>query len=228
MTAVLNGTERRAAVAAWRAAAETGRELTGAELAAQFPPRSPRWGRDVIAEAKRQDTLPRVPEVPERQGSGGAQDTDALRAVEAFPVGNPHRDEDSLGDEPLPRQAERRPWYDTGIVLVVAAVAAAASYGHMAHVAALAGEPGWIAHLFPVTVDGLVLAALRRGQSGRWWLLLGLAVSVGANVLSQYPHMIDQLGPAVSAWPPLALYGTHRLLHRRPETKENAHVRPHR
>ena len=212
---MVNGTARHEALAAARQAALDGVPLTGAQLAERYG-KSERWGRQVAAEAKAAaGGMPEVAAADERQNGGNPQDTDALRAVEAFPVGNPHRDEGSLGDEPLPRQAERRPWYDTGIVLVVAAVAAAASYGHMAHVAALAGEPGWIAHLFPVTVDGLVLAALRRGQSGRWWLLLGLAVSVGANVLSQYPHMIDQLGPAVSAWPPLALYGTHRLLHRR-------------
>jgi hypothetical protein len=51
----------------------------------------------------------------------------------------------------------------------------------------------------PNTVDGLVLAALRRGRAGRWWIALGIAVSAA--------------GPIVSAWPPLALFGTHRLLH---------------
>ena len=109
---------------------------------------------------------------------------------------------------------DRRQWQDSLITLTVAVVAAAASYGHMFEVALLAGEPMWIARAFPITVDGLVLASLRRGPQGRWWLRLGVAVSVAANVLSRYPDLAHEAGPIVSAWPPLALYGTHRLLHR--------------
>lgn len=105
----------------------------------------------------------------------------------------------------------RRTWQDTAITLVVALVAAAASYGHMLDVALMAGEPVWIARLFPVTVDGLVLAALRRGEHGRRGLALGVAVSIAANVLAQFPDVAATAGPVASAWPPLALYGTHRL-----------------
>jgi hypothetical protein len=104
-------------------------------------------------------------------------------------------------------------WLDSAIILIVAAVAAAASYGHMLEVAQWAGESLWIARAFPVTVDGLVLAALRRGRHGRWWLALGIAVSVAANMLARYPDLAATAGPIVSAWPPLALFGTHRLLH---------------
>jgi hypothetical protein len=109
---------------------------------------------------------------------------------------------------PKPVEAEgRRSWQDSFITLTVAVVAAAASYGHMCEVALLAGEPLWMARAFPVTVDGLVLAALRRGPQGRWWLRLGVVVSVAANVLSRYPELAQAAGPVVSAWPPLALYG---------------------
>jgi hypothetical protein len=101
------------------------------------------------------------------------------------------------------------------ITLTVALVAAAASYGHMLEVALMAGEHPWIAKAFPITVDGLVLAAIRRGEDGRGWLALGAAVSVAANVLAQFPEAAATVGPVVSAWPPLALYGTHRLLHLR-------------
>jgi hypothetical protein len=104
---------------------------------------------------------------------------------------------------------------DSVIILVVAAVAGAASYGHMLEVAVWAGEPVWLARAFPITVDGLVLAALRRGRQGRWWLALGIAVSVAANMLARYPDLAATVGPVVSAWPPLALFGTHRLLHTR-------------
>jgi hypothetical protein len=78
----------------------------------------------------------------------------------------------------------------------------------MLEVAVWAGEPAWIARAFPLTVDGLVLAALRRGRQGRWWLALGIAVSVAANMLARYPDLAATAGPVVSAWPPLALFGT--------------------
>jgi hypothetical protein len=44
---------------------------------------------------------------------------------------------------------------------------------------------------------------------------LGIAVSVAANMLARYPDLAATAGPIVSAWPPLALFGTHRLLHTR-------------
>jgi hypothetical protein len=137
-------------------------------------------------------------------------------SAEATPRQQPHAAQ-AVATEPgrsVHPQPERRSrlLLDTAITLVVTAVAAAASYGHMLHVALMAGEPMWIARAFPVTVDGLVLAALRRGEDGRGWLALGAAVSVAANVLAQFPELAATAGPVVSAWPPLALYGTHRLL----------------
>lgn len=210
---MVNGTARHEALAAARAAAADGVPLTGAQLAERYG-RSERWGRDILAEARAaDDPLPVVAAADERQNGGNALDTDGAEVVGEIVAREPLS---GPADEPLPRQSQRQPWFDTAVTLVVAAVAAAASYGHMAHVATLAGEPLWLARAFPITVDGLVLAAIRRGESGRWWLLLGLVVSVGANVLAQYPATVAQLTPAVSAWPPLALYGTHRLLHRKP------------
>ena len=50
---------------------------------------------------------------------------------------------------------------------------------------------------------------------GRWWLAVAIAVSVAANMLARYLDLAATAGPIVSAWPPLALFGTHRLLHRR-------------
>jgi hypothetical protein len=46
-------------------------------------------------------------------------------------------------------------------------------------------------------------------------LALGIAVSVAANMLARYPDLAATAGPVVSAWPPLALFGTHRLLQAR-------------
>ena len=85
------------------------------------------------------------------------------------------------------------------IVLVVAVVAAAAATGHMLELALMAGEPLWRPRAFPITVDGLALAALRRGEQGRRWLTLALAASVAANVLAQFPEHAAAANPVASA-----------------------------
>jgi len=123
-----------------------------------------------------------------------------------------------------PTDKRRKSWLDSGVILVVAVVAAAASYGHMLHVAHLAGEPLWIARAWPITVDGLAIAALRRGERGRPWLLLALAVSIASNVLAGYPETVATIAPAVKAWPPLALFGCHVLLHAHPAKTKTAHA----
>lgn len=182
---------RTAAVEAWRA---SGGSLTAKEIAGRFD-RSDRWARDVIADA--------------RNGSHPAATAPEPAAVVAPTA--------PIAATPAAPVAVRQPrhWADTTTVLVVAVVAAAASYGHMLEVASMAGEPLWLARAFPITVDGLAVAALRRGDEGRRWLALALVVSVAGNVLAQFPEAAATAGPVVSAWPPLALYGTHRLLHGR-------------
>jgi hypothetical protein len=191
-----NGTAAVAARDAYRASVAAGEPLSGAELARRYD-RSPSWGQGIVA-------AERTAIDAERQ----AVPVESLAPPEAQPA--PPGAE--LAPAPAaPDDRQRRPWYDTAVTLVVALVAAAASYGHMIDVALMAGEPLRIARAWPVTVDGLVVA-LRRGERGRPWLALGLAVSVGANVLAQFPDWAASAGPVVSAWPPLALYGTHRLL----------------
>jgi hypothetical protein len=158
---------------------------------------SDRWGRDRVAEIQRNET----PGSPVELVEPAAPEVQAL--VEAGP--------ESTVREAEPDK-EGGTWLDSLIILAVAAVAAAASYGHMLEVAVTGGEPLWLARAFPITVDGLVVAALRRGRDGRWWLALGVAVSVAANMLSRYPELAEAAGPVISAWPPIALFGTHRLL----------------
>jgi hypothetical protein len=198
-----NGTGRHAtpdrqaaARDAYRASVAAGAPMSARQLAEQFD-RSARWGRQVIADAVAADRHNGNHPTAERQPQPA--DTSPVAAT----------------PQPVAATAQPRPWLDSTITLVVALVAAAASYGHMLDVALMAGEPLWIARAFPVTVDGLVLAALRRDQHGRRWLALGAVVSVAANVLAQFPDIAATAGPVVSAWPPLALYGTHRLLHAR-------------
>ncbi|MCF7552247.1 DUF2637 domain-containing protein [Pseudonocardia sp. WMMC193] len=104
-------------------------------------------------------------------------------------------------------------------VSVVAAVAAVASYVHMHELATEAGE-GWRAHLIPLSVDGLLVAAsmvmLVRRRAGLhagllpWTgLVLGLAASLGANVAAAAPTPLSWI---VSGWPPLALALSFELL----------------
>lgn len=104
----------------------------------------------------------------------------------------------------------RRRWYAVVFTGLVGLVAAAASYGHMLELARAAGEPEMIAWILPLSVDGLVVAALLAGPRGRWWLAGALAASVAANIASADPTVIGRL---VAAWPPVALLGTHRLLY---------------
>jgi hypothetical protein len=219
----LTSAQRQAAARdAYWASVEARHPLTGADLGRQFG-RTARWGRMQIskfrAERNGHDDSPdhrngterpisREPDRTDRDPPPVIREAAAAGAhLEALERRlNGHRPSRGHGEVP------RRPWLDTAITLIVALVAAAASYGHMLDVALLAGEPLWIARAFPITVDGLVLAALRRGEDGRRWLALGAAVSVAANVLAQFPEQAAAAGPVVSAWPPLALYGTHRLL----------------
>jgi hypothetical protein len=192
-TAELTPEARRAeATRLWLA---SGGSMSAAELAAAVD-RSDRWARDVIAAAR-----------------NGCRPAATVAEPAATPPPPAAIVAAALPDVPVRQPA--RHWGDTLTVLVVALVAAAASYGHMLEVASMAGEPLWLARAFPITVDGLAVAALRRGDEGRRWLALALVVSVAGNVLAQFPEAAATAGPVVSAWPPLALYGTHRLLHGR-------------
>jgi hypothetical protein len=208
--------ERQAAArAAYVASVAAGRPLTGAALGRQFD-RTARWGRMQISKARTEARTPANDPVQSRlirPRSRHSTDPSQPLTPDATTNDDPPRDlaHDLSRDDP-----PHRSWLDNAITLAVALVAAAASYGHMLEVAQLAGEHLWIARAFPITVDGLVLAALRQGDRGRAWLALGAAVSIAANVLAQFPDQATLAGPIVSAWPPLALYGTHRLLHIRP------------
>ena len=221
--------DRRAAARdAYRASLAAGAPLSGAAVGRQFD-MSERWGRDRVAEVQRDPNAASSRErlrPAGRDGGPTGQDTRAASlkptpvsgkpitaaSTAATPACVARPDATGAADDGAARGGS---WLDSVIILAVAVVAAAASYGDMLEVAVWAGEPLWLARAFPLTVDGLVLAALRRGRQGRWWLALGIAVSVAANMLARYPDLSASLGPVISAWPPLALFGTHRLLHAR-------------
>ncbi|MGX9887417.1 DUF2637 domain-containing protein [Streptomyces sp. NPDC002276] len=108
-------------------------------------------------------------------------------------------------------------------VLVQALIAAALSFAHLHDLAAAAGQNGWKAWAYPVSVDLLLVAAWRRLRSGGskaagWcWFLVALTTSLGANVataglldLGAVPAWLRIL---VAGWPAVAFLGGTLLAH---------------
>src|SRR5690606_8447592 len=182
--------------------------LTGRQLGEMFD-RSERWGRDRIAEVKR-ETAERLPlELPfsgsaagesaaepvsagRQNGSGDGSRAAVERQPErqaAEPVTAGRQNGSRAAAEEVPRWVLVTAWVAVG---VVAAVAATVSFEHMRELAARSGE-GWRSWLLPLSADGLIVAGSLvlyvRSRSGEQagflpWLALrgGLAVSVAAHV----------------------------------------------
>ncbi|MBW5483742.1 DUF2637 domain-containing protein [Streptomyces bambusae] len=113
-------------------------------------------------------------------------------------------------------------------VLVQAVMAGALSFAHLHDLAAAAGQDGWKAWAYPISVDLLLVAAWHRlrllrnaGQPTRsaWtWFAVALAASLGANVataglldLNDVPAWLRIL---VAGWPALAFLGGTLLVHK--------------
>jgi hypothetical protein len=112
----------------------------------------------------------------------------------------------------------------TTIVCVglLAVIAGTVSYLHMHTLVALHGQPGWVAALTPLSVDGMIVAAsttlLTDSRSGLpggvlpWSLLvIGSVASLAANVTVAEP---SATGRVIAAWPSFALIGSYELLMR--------------
>jgi hypothetical protein len=112
-------------------------------------------------------------------------------------------------------------------VLVQAVIAGALSFAHLHDIADAAGQDGWKAWAYPVSVDLLLVAAWRRIRSlqaagapsgSAWcWFVIALAASLGANVataglldLHAVPAWLRIL---VAGWPALAFFGGTLLAH---------------
>ncbi|MCQ4214172.1 DUF2637 domain-containing protein, partial [Streptomyces longispororuber] len=73
-------------------------------------------------------------------------------------------------------------------VLIQAVIAGALSFAHLHDLAAAAGQTGWKAWAYPISVDLLLVAAWRRLRTDgpsrlTWcWFLVALVASLGANV----------------------------------------------
>ncbi|MFD8896355.1 DUF2637 domain-containing protein [Streptomyces ardesiacus] len=116
-----------------------------------------------------------------------------------------------------------RPALRIDAVLVQAVIAGALSFAHLHDLAAAAGQTGWKAWAYPVSVDLLLVAAWRRLRTDgpsrlAWcWFVIALVASLGANVataglldLGDVPAWLRIL---VAAWPALAFMGGTLLTH---------------
>ncbi|MDY0811626.1 DUF2637 domain-containing protein [Kitasatospora purpeofusca] len=112
-------------------------------------------------------------------------------------------------------------------VLVQAAIAGALSFAHLHDIAEAAGQHGWKAWAYPISVDLLLVAAWHRMRTLRtsgqpvgtaWtWFATALAASLGANVatagLLNLTHVPGWLRVLVAGWPALAFFGGTLLAH---------------
>lgn len=113
-------------------------------------------------------------------------------------------------------------------LLIQAVIAAALSFAHIHDIAEAAGQGGWKAWAYPVSVDVLLVMAWKRvreaeeGESvttPRMWFWLSLAASMSANVATagvvDLEHPPTLLRVLVAAWPVLAFFGGSLLVHSR-------------
>ncbi|MFG2451335.1 DUF2637 domain-containing protein [Streptomyces sp. NPDC048512] len=108
-------------------------------------------------------------------------------------------------------------------VLVQAVIAGALSFAHLHDLAEAAGQSGWKAWAYPISVDLLLVAAWRRLRTARrdrsaWtWFVIALFASLGANIatagLLDLKHVPDWLCILVAGWPALAFLGGTLLVH---------------
>ncbi|WP_432042288.1 DUF2637 domain-containing protein [Streptomyces cadmiisoli] len=108
-------------------------------------------------------------------------------------------------------------------VLVQAVIAGALSFAHLHDLAEAAGQSGWKAWAYPVSVDLLLVAAwrrlrtVRRDRSAWTWFVIALVASLGANIATAGLLDLDAV-PAwlcilVAGWPALAFLGGTLLVH---------------
>ncbi|MFC8261580.1 DUF2637 domain-containing protein [Streptomyces sp. NPDC057291] len=108
-------------------------------------------------------------------------------------------------------------------VLIQAVIAGALSFSHLHDLAEAAGQDGWKAWAYPISVDLLLVAAWRRMRThadnrAAWsWFVIALAASLGANIatagLLDLGHVPAWLRILVAGWPALAFLGGTLLAH---------------
>ncbi|MGW3242348.1 DUF2637 domain-containing protein [Streptomyces sp. NPDC001070] len=125
-------------------------------------------------------------------------------------------------------------------VLVQAVIAGALSFAHLHDIAQAAGQHGWKAWAYPVSVDLLLVAAWRRLRLLRaaagpvraawFWFAVALTASLGANIataglldLEDVPAWLRIL---VAGWPALAFLGGTLLVHSPSTTVDSETAEP--
>jgi hypothetical protein len=112
-------------------------------------------------------------------------------------------------------------------VLVQAVIAGSLSFAHLHDIASAAGQQGWKAWAYPISVDLLLVASWHRmriqrsaGEPARaaWtWFAVALATSLGANVATAGLLDLGQVPPwlriLVAGWPAVAFFGGTLLAH---------------
>ncbi|MER5532177.1 DUF2637 domain-containing protein [Streptomyces mirabilis] len=116
-----------------------------------------------------------------------------------------------------------RPALRVDAVLVQAVIAGALSFAHLHDLADAAGQDGWKAWAYPISVDLLLVAAWRRLRSDgpsrlAWcWFVIALFASLGANVATagflDLAHPPAWLRFGIAGWPALAFLGGTLLAH---------------
>ncbi|MEU2736639.1 DUF2637 domain-containing protein [Streptomyces sp. NPDC007095] len=120
-------------------------------------------------------------------------------------------------------------------VLVQAVIAGALSFAHLHDLAEAAGQTGWKAWAYPISVDLLLVAAWRRLRTARrdrsaWtWFVIALFASLGANIatagLLDLHNVPAWLCILVAGWPALAFLGGTLLVHAPTDTPAPAEPR---
>ncbi|MFE7174269.1 DUF2637 domain-containing protein [Streptomyces sp. NPDC057616] len=108
------------------------------------------------------------------------------------------------------------------IVLALAVIVGSLSFAHLHDLAAAAGQGGWKAWAYPLSVDLLLVCVLHRLRIDRsvtawFWFLIALVASLGANIATA--GLLDLTSPPawlrilVAGWPALAFLGSTLLAH---------------
>ncbi len=112
-------------------------------------------------------------------------------------------------------------------ILIQAVIAAALSFAHIHDIAEAAGQGGWKAWAYPVSVDLLMVMAWKKIRAnddapkfGAWvWFLTSLGASLGANIATagvlDMENLPVQLRVLVAGWPAVAFLGGSLLVHSR-------------
>ncbi|WP_329616540.1 DUF2637 domain-containing protein [Streptomyces brevispora] len=121
-------------------------------------------------------------------------------------------------------------------VLIQAFIAGALSFSHLHDLASAAGQDGWKAWAYPISVDLLLVAAWRRMRTTTdnrpaWvWFVIALAASLGANIatagLLDLGNVPAWLRILVAGWPALAFLGGTLLVHTPTEPAPTATAAP--